>query len=86
MMQYWQRKTAKGGAVLIALALLSGCALPSVEPLSIPADVADYIPADIDMSEVNRDTHGCYFYTYGASLFAVNDDSGTPICHPDLSA
>jgi endo-alpha-1,4-polygalactosaminidase (GH114 family) len=85
MKRYWQRKTAKGGAVLTALALLSGCALPSIETLSVPADVADYIPADIDMSEVNRDTHGCYFYTYGASLFTVEDDNGDPICHSDVA-
>ena len=81
-----QSKIAKSGAVLTALALLAACALPSVEPLTIPAEVADHIPHDIDMSEVNRDTNGCYFYTYGASLFTVNDDSGTPICHPDTSA
>ena len=81
-----QSKLAKSGAVLAALALLSACALPSVDPIAIPADVADYIPADIDMSEVNRETNGCYFYTYGASLFTVNDANGTPICHPDTSA
>ena len=74
------------GAVLAALTLLSACALPSVDPLNLPADVAANIPPDIDMSEVNRDTNGCYFYTYGASLFTVNDASGAPICHPDLSA
>ncbi|MCG3269057.1 hypothetical protein [Yoonia sp. I 8.24] len=71
---------------MVALALLSACGLPSVDPIAIPADVAAFIPPDIDMSEVNRDTNGCYFYTYGASLFTVNDDSGAPICLPDLSA
>lgn len=69
--------------VFAALTLLSACALPTVDSIAIPADVADYIPPDIDMSEVNRDTNGCYFYTYGASLFTVQDDNGNPICHPE---
>ncbi|RBW43545.1 hypothetical protein DS901_10085 [Loktanella sp. D2R18] len=85
-MRIWQRHMIKCGAVFTVLALLSACALPTVDPIEIPSDVADFIPPDIDMSEVNRDTNGCYFYTYGASLFTVEDDNGTPICHPDLSA
>lgn len=71
------------GAALVAL---TACALPTVEPLDIPADVTQFIPADIDMSEVNRDTNGCYFYTYGASLFTVKDDNGDPVCRPDTNA
>ena len=71
------------GAVMAASLALAGCALPTVEPLDLPPDVTQFIPPDIDMSEVNRDTNGCYFYTYGASLFTVEDDNGDPVCLPD---
>lgn len=69
-----------------ALLALSACGLPQVAPLDIPADVSTFIPSDIDMSEVNRDTEGCYFYTYAGSLFTVTDDNGDPVCVPDTTA
>jgi hypothetical protein len=72
---------------LSALLILAGCALPTVDPLDLPAQVEAALPADIDRSEVNRDPDGCYFYTYAADLFVVRDINGAPICVPqgDLS-
>ena len=63
--------------------VLAACALPTVAPLDLPAEVAAALPFDIDRSEVNRDPDGCYFYTYAADLFVVRDKSGAPICLPE---
>ena len=68
--------------LLMAFALLTACALPKVDPLTLPPQVKAAVPADIDLSEVNRDPDGCYFYTYAADLFVVRDRSGEPICLP----
>ncbi len=75
-------KHARRAAILLGLAGLAGCALPQVDPLDLPPQVAAEIPSDIDLSEVNRDLDGCYFYTYAADLFVVRDRSGEPICLP----
>lgn len=80
----WTRtKRCASSPCVFALAVLSACSLAQVEPLDLPAEVSDYLPADIDMSEVNRDPDGCYFYTYGASLFIVQDNNGNPVCLPE---
>lgn len=63
-----------------ALLGVSACALPTVNPLDLPPDVASAVPSDIDMSEVNRDPEGCYFYTYAAELILIRDQMGQPIC------
>lgn len=67
---------------LTVLLLLAACALPQVEPLDFPPEVEAALPFDIDRSEVNRDTDGCYFYTYAADLFVVRDRGGQPVCVP----
>jgi len=71
---------------LLSFSGLFACGLPQVDPLDIPTDVAQFIPADIDQSEVNRDPDGCYFYTYAGNLFTVEDDNGDPVCVPDAVA
>ncbi len=72
-------------AALLSLTSLAACGLPQVEPLDVPNEVAQFIPSDIDQSEVNRDPDGCYFYTYAGSLFTVEDDNGDSVCAPDVA-
>lgn len=68
---------------LVGLSLLvTACGRPSVEPLDLSPGVDQFIPADIDRSEVNRGPDGCYFYTYASSLFQVLDGNGDPVCQP----
>ena len=64
----------------VAFCLLAACALPQIDPLDLPVVVAEAVPSDIDMSEVNRDPDGCYFYTFAGELILVRDRSGVPIC------
>lgn len=68
------------GIIFFCLIALVGCARPFVEPIDLPTDVAMYVPSDIDPSEVNRDTQGCYFYVYAAELILIRDRNGQPIC------
>lgn len=66
----------------LVMICLTGCAPPTVDPLDLPAEVTRFLPTDIDMSQVNRDPDGCYFYTYAADLFVVRDQNGAPVCVP----
>ncbi len=65
---------------LLPLVILASCALPTVEPINLPSQIEAAIPADIDLSEVNRDPKGCYFYVYAGDLFQVKDADGNSIC------
>lgn len=79
------RNTSQAGrsASVGSLLYLTACALPEVDPLDLPPDVESALPADIDLSEVNRDPDGCYFYVYAGDLFVVRDIDGAPICLPE---
>lgn len=59
---------------------LASCARPYVEPIDVPANVADFIPRDVDPGEVNRDPEGCYFYVYASELILIRDFDGQPVC------
>jgi len=69
--------------LLLIFVLVAGCALPTVDPLDLPPQIEAALPPDIDVSEVNRDPDGCYFYTYAADLFVVRDANGVPLCLPE---
>lgn len=70
--------------LILTMVGLVACSRPVIAPLSdIPADVLAHVPTDIDISELNRDPDGCYFYTYAADLFVVKDAQGQPVCVTD---